>query len=126
MNFNILQIKEKNINKLQEAYSIVPQLVFSNDLFNENNIGDFYTEKKLIVYENFTALLVFESVKNNIALQYSQLICITGINYLKANFDMEIVYELLSFTYNKRLRIKSFTNKYYEIYTISKIYKCAD
>jgi NADH-quinone oxidoreductase subunit C len=58
--------------------------------------------------------------------QFHQLIDITALDYPNQEQRFEVVYHLLSHTYNKRLRIKLHTNGETPVPSVASIYPCAN
>jgi NADH/F420H2 dehydrogenase subunit C len=58
-------------------------------------------------------LLIFSlfCLKKHINFQYSMLSCISGVDFLENKHRFSVVYDLLSLTYNLRLRVKIFLNE---------------
>jgi NADH/F420H2 dehydrogenase subunit C len=50
-------------------------------------------------------------LKKHINFQYSMLSCISGIDFLENKHRFSVVYDLLSLTYNLRMRVKIFINE---------------
>ncbi len=106
----------------KEILTIVPHLNYTEEsILNYSNTY----EIRVNIYENFSILFTFESFKSHLSYQYKQLICISGLHFLKFTYDLGISYELLSFTYNQRLRSKSYLTSISEAPSITKIYKCS-
>jgi NADH-quinone oxidoreductase subunit C len=71
-------------------------------------------------------LKTIEEMKENKNLSYNQLIDLTAIDYPSREKRFDIVYILLSMTYNKRLVIKTSLKEDENIDSITSIYKSAD
>jgi NADH/F420H2 dehydrogenase subunit C len=50
-------------------------------------------------------------LKNHIGYHYQLLSCISGVDFLGKNYRFSVIYDLLSLTYNSRIRIKIFVNE---------------
>jgi NADH/F420H2 dehydrogenase subunit C len=61
-------------------------------------------------------------LKYNINYQYKILSCISGIDFNNFEYRFGIVYDLLSLTYNHRLRIKIFINEITPVESIINLY----
>jgi len=61
-------------------------------------------------------------LKYNFNYQYSLLSCISGVDLLGKRYRFSVVYDLLSLTFNSRLRIKVFLNETTPIYSLTSIY----
>lgn len=64
-------------------------------------------------------------LKNHINLKFSILSCISGIDFLTSKYRFSVVYELLSISFNIRLRIKTFLNEISPLNSITSIFKNA-
>lgn len=64
-------------------------------------------------------------LKNHINLKFSILSCISGVDFLTSNYRFSIVYELLSISFNIRLRLKTVLNEISPIDSITSIFKNA-
>jgi NADH dehydrogenase (ubiquinone) Fe-S protein 3 len=87
-----------------------------------NNLNEFINLTKLIpiltyqkINSEFTLIFFYSNIfvaskflKQYIGFQYKLLSCISAIDLLDENNRFSIIYELLSITYNSRLRIKTF------------------
>jgi len=68
------------------------------------------TEKALVIcYSNL--LFTLTVLKSHMSYQYKLLTCISGIDLLGSSYRFLVVYELLSLTYNARLKLKVFLNE---------------
>ena len=50
-------------------------------------------------------------LKNHIGYQYKLLSCISGVDFLLKKYRFAVVYDLLSLTFNTRMRVKIFVNE---------------
>jgi len=50
-------------------------------------------------------------LKNHILFQFKTLQCISGADYPYKKYRFKIIYELLSYNYNSRVRVKTFTHE---------------
>jgi NADH/F420H2 dehydrogenase subunit C len=90
----------KNLLKIKSLVKSIPFLVYQ----------EFNNEICLVVSKN-TLLFVLNFLKLHIGSQYKLLSCISGVDFLTKNYRFSVVYDLLSLTYNSRLRLKVFTNE---------------
>ena len=67
-----------------------------------------FKDENIIVIDCKNINLSLKVLKNHIGSQYALLTCISGIDFLNTNYRFSVVYELLSLTYNSRLRLKIF------------------
>lgn len=89
----------------------IPSLLYQN--FNNENC-------LIICFDKLIFCLKF--LKNHIGLQFNILSCISGVDYLQENYRFAVVYDLLSTTFNSRLRVKVFVDEYTFISSIINIY----
>jgi len=90
----------KNLFKIKSLTKSLPFIVYQ----------EFNNEICLVVSKN-TLLFVLNFLKLHIGLQYKLLSCISGVDFLTKNYRFSVVYDLLSLTYNSRLRLKVFINE---------------
>jgi len=64
----------------------------------------------------------FTCLKKHILYRFEILTCISGVDLLNSSLRFCVVYELLSITYNIRLRVKVFVNEVKSIASVTKIY----
>lgn len=64
-------------------------------------------------------------LKNHTNLQFKMLTCISGVDYPKSKKRFKIVYELLSFRHNTRLRVAVFSDEIYPITSAVKVFNAA-
>lgn len=100
---------------LQIVGRILPVLSYSS-VFDEN---------VLIVY-NKDLSFCLTCLKFHINYQYKVLSCISGIDLLNTSYRFGVVYDLLSLSYNTRLRLKVYVNEITPVNSIIKIYRNAD
>jgi NADH dehydrogenase (ubiquinone) Fe-S protein 3 len=88
------------MKNFQEFKNIVPLLTYQ----------EFKDERIIVVsVKNFLVLLNF--LKKHIGYQYNLLSCISGVDLLGKSYRFCVVYELLSLTFNSRIRIKVFIDE---------------
>ncbi len=89
------------ILKVEELKNVIPFLVYQR----------FHDENTLVISLD-KLLFSLKCLKNHITYQYKVLSCISGVDFLeKSNYRFCVVYDLLSITFNNRLRLKVFTNQ---------------
>ena len=80
---------------------------------------------------NYETILIFSKsylvfnifiLKNQLQYQYKMLTCISAVDLLEKQYRFCIIYELLSLTYNNRLRIKVFINETSSIFSIFNLF----
>jgi NADH/F420H2 dehydrogenase subunit C len=96
--------------------------------------------KKLIPSENFkmlgkeviltvsypNVLTVLSFLKDHILCQFNSLSAISGADYPERENRFEVSYEILSFVYNQRLRLKSFVNEITPLHSITSVFAAAN
>ena len=88
------------MKNFQELRNIVPLLTYQ----------EFKDERILVVsVKNFLVLLNF--LKKHIGYQFNLLSCISGVDLLGKAYRFCVVYDLLSLTFNSRIRIKVFIDE---------------
>jgi NADH/F420H2 dehydrogenase subunit C len=65
-------------------------------------------------------------LKEHISLKYELLSCISGVDHLLVKYRFSVCYELLSLTYNNRIRVKVFVEEYQSISSIVPLYSCSN
>ena len=101
----------KMFSKFQQLTKAIPFLVYQ----------EFNNEISLVISKN-TLLFVLTFLKLHIGLQYKLLSCISGVDFLTKSYRFSVVYDLLSITYNSRLRIKVFINEISSLPSIVKVF----
>jgi NADH dehydrogenase (ubiquinone) Fe-S protein 3 len=80
--------------------NIIPYIVYQK-YNNENSL--------VISVENLAFSL--KCLKNHYNYKYTLLSCLSGVDLLGSTYRFSVVYDLLSLTFNSRLRIKIFINE---------------
>ena len=101
-------MKNKAIIKIE---NMLPLIASSSSL----------NEKCIVVSSNHSETTLY-LLKNHIGFQYNVLSCISGVDYMKSTYRFGVVYDLLSLTYNSRLRLKVFVNETTPVDTAIKVY----
>ena len=65
-------------------------------------------------------------LKNHVLFQFSILTSISGVDYISNKNRFEVVYELLSLRFNRRIRVKVLTNELGYLNSCEKIYPAAN
>ena len=102
------------INSIQNLVRMLP--LYRIKIFFEEIV--IYTESKYL-----HNLIFF--MKYHCFFQYKVLTCISGTDYPENKFRFEVSYELLSLTFNNRIRIKVFCNELQSIDSCSDIFSTA-
>lgn len=82
--------------------------------------------ERTIFITNTNLLFVLTTTKKHINFRYSILSCISGVDFLSVKYRYSVVYDLLSLTFNNRIRVKIFVNETTSINSIVTIYKNAN
>lgn len=98
-----------------DIYSLVPLL--SHQLQKDEGI---------IVIQNNHLLFTLKVLKHHIGYRYTLLSCISGVDLLDRNYRFSVVYDLLSLTYNSRVRVKVFIDEITFVPSSCEIYINAD
>ena len=104
-------------------------LAFNN--FKFANILPVITEsslffEKILVVLSSNLLYSLMCLKKHYGYQYKVLSCISGVDLMQNIYRFSVVYDILSITYNNRLRIKIFTDSIAFVPSICNIFKCAN
>jgi NADH/F420H2 dehydrogenase subunit C len=67
--------------------------------------------ENVLIVLNKHLFFVSNFIKLHIGCQYNLLSCISGVDILNYKYRFVVVYDLLSLTYNSRIRIKLFVNE---------------
>jgi len=105
-----------NIEHFHMLSKIIPTYHFFQH--NQNEIGVVVPKSFLIA-----CLKIF---KQHINLKLDLLTCISGVDLITNNYRFCIVYELLSITFNFRLRVKIYTNETEVVSSVVCIYPSAN
>ena len=84
------------------------------------------SNEKTIILSHKNLLFSLNCLKLHINYQYKLLSCISGVDFLNLKYRFGVVYDLLSLTYNSRLRVKVFVNEITSVNSVVEIYKNAD
>ena len=87
-------------NKSNELSKILPILTLQN-----------INEEKSIVISHTQLLFVLKCLKLHFSYQYNLLTAISGVDFLGKEYRFSVIYDLLSLTFNSRLRLKVFINE---------------
>jgi len=88
------------VKKVEELGKVCPVLLFQR-----------IVDEKSIVVSHDKLLFSLNCLKLHIGYQYNMLTCISGVDFLGKSYRFSVVYDLLSLTFNSRLRIKVFVNE---------------
>ena len=88
------------IKKFEELSKIVPVLTYQR-----------MSDENTIVVSHDKLPFVMKCLKLHFGYQYQILTCISGVDFLVKDYRFSVVYDLLSLTFNTRLRVKVFVNE---------------
>ena len=80
------------------------------------------TSKNIVVVSNQQLFFSLKCLKLHINYQYVLLSCISGIDFLGKAYRFGVVYDLLSLTFNQRIRIKTFVNEITSVASVTSLY----
>lgn len=100
------------IKALNDLCNIIPILSSSS-----------FKDEITVVLSHSNLLFSLNCLKTHINYQYNLLSCISGVDFLKSNYRFGVVYDLLSLTYNSRLRLKVFVNEVTSVDSIIDIFE---
>ena len=89
-----------SIKSFEQLVKIVPTLTYQK-VADENSI----------VVSHDKLILALNVLKLHLGYQYHLLTCISGVDFLGKEYRFSVVYDLLSLTFNSRLRVKVFVNE---------------
>jgi len=80
----------------------------------------------IITTRNVDIILSIKLLKKHINYQFNLLTCISGVDLLSNDYRFSVVYDLLSLTFNSRIRVKTYTNEVTPINSIVSVFKNAN
>jgi len=89
-----------SMKSFEPLVKIVPTLTYQK-VADENSI----------VVSHDKLILALNVLKLHLGYQYNLLTCISGVDFLGKEYRFSVVYDLLSLTFNSRLRVKVFVNE---------------
>jgi NADH dehydrogenase (ubiquinone) Fe-S protein 3 len=98
-------------NKNTKIEHIVPILTYS-PISNE----------KFLVVSHTHLLFSINCLKLHTSYQYKLLTCISGLDIIESKYRFGLIYDLLSLTYNTRIKIKIFVNEITAVDSIINVY----
>ena len=78
--------------------------------------------KNVAVVSNQQLFFSLKCLKLHFNYQYTLLSCISGIDFLGKTYRFGVVYDLLSLTFNQRIRIKTFVNETTPVISVTSLY----
>ena len=100
---------------LIELSSIIPTIVIQQ-IKNEN----------IVICNSNNILILLRILKCHINYQYKMLTAISGVDLIGNNYRFAVVYDLLSLTFNSRIRIKLFIDEVSSVFSAVSVYSCAN
>lgn len=82
--------------------------------------------EKTLVLSHKNLLFSLNCLKLHISYQYKLLSCISGVDFINCKYRFGVIYDILSLTYNSRLRVKVFVNEITSVDSIVNIYINSD
>lgn len=79
-------------------------------------------DESCIVVAKEDLLFTMNMLKKHINFQFNLLSCISGVDFLNKKYRFSVVYELLSITFNSRLRVKVFANETSSVSSIVSVF----
>jgi len=101
-------MKIENIKILNK---IAPFLLYQDSL-----------KENILIVSHDKLWFTVQILKLHIGLQYNLLSCISGVDFLDKTYRFSVVYDLLSLTYNSRIRVKTFINEITPVKSIIDIF----
>ena len=89
-----------SIKSFEQLVKIVPTLTYQK-----------VADENFIVVSHDKLILALNVLKLHLGYQYNLLTCISGVDFLGKEYRFSVVYDLLSLTFNSRLRVKVFVNE---------------
>jgi NADH/F420H2 dehydrogenase subunit C len=109
--------KIDDIEKLSSSIKdLLPIIIFQN----------FKNSEYILTLSSQNLIFSLFLIKKNIGFQYSLLSCVSGVDLIKESCRFMVSYELLSLTFNSRLRIKLFLDDYVIIPSIIGVFENAN
>lgn len=105
-----------NLKSIKQLYNLIPcyQILYHNN------------SEISIVIPKESLSLVLRFLKLHINCQYKLLSCISGVDFLGANYRFCIAYELLSLVNSSRIRVKIYLNEVSFVESATNIFHCAN
>ncbi|MEI7670280.1 MAG: NADH-quinone oxidoreductase subunit C [Pseudomonadota bacterium] len=85
-----------------------------------------YNDENCITILNKNIVFVLRFLSSHIGAQYKMLTCISGIDLLNLKYRFCVTYDLLSLTFNTRLRVKLFIDEVTPVPSITNTFINAD
>ena len=89
-------------SKKKKMLNIIPAVSYSHSYAGDENC---------ITLSQTQLLFSLNCLKTHINYQYIMLSCISAVDFINSKYRFGVVYDLLSLTFNSRLRVKVFVNE---------------
>lgn len=83
-------------------------------------------DENILVILNSHLVFILLFLKKHIGYQYKILSCISGVDFLGKTYRFSIIYDLLSLTFNNRIRIKIFVDEITFVTSCTSVFVNAD
>jgi NADH:ubiquinone oxidoreductase subunit C len=101
-------MKNKTIVQMNQVFP----LITSHSPLNED----------IIILSHTNLLFSLKTLKLHINYQYKLLSCISGVDFIGCKYRFGVIYDILSLTYNNRLRVKVFVNEITPVDSVINLY----
>lgn len=102
----------KNIKAISKSLSYLPILV---------NYIDY--KEHILVVNKTNLLFVLNNLKLHVLYQFNVLTCVSGVDLLGLKYRFCVSYELLTLSFNFRIRLKVFLNEFSSVTSVFNVYK---
>lgn len=96
----VTAVPSRNLNQLAAISKVLPCIAV-------HKIKD----ELCVVVGKDDLLFSMQVLQKHINFQYNLLSCISGVDFLNKKYRFSVVYDLLSITFNARIRVKVFVNE---------------
>jgi NADH/F420H2 dehydrogenase subunit C len=111
VNRKILDAMNSNIQQMNHLKDVIPFLIFQK-----------VNDEPIIIVSNDKLVFSLTILKRHVACCFQMLSCISGVDLANEVNRFIVVYDLISLTYNSRLRVKVFVNETTPIESMVSIY----
>ena len=102
----------KNTKAISKSLSYLPILV---------NYIDY--KEHILVVNKTNLLFVLNNLKLHVLYQFNVLTCVSGVDLLGLKYRFCVSYELLTLSFNFRIRLKVFLNEFSSVTSVFNVYK---
>lgn len=85
-----------------------------------------FNDDSCIIISHTNLIFCINFLKNHISHQYKLLSCISGVDLFSSKYRFGVVYDLLSLSFNSRIRIKIFVNEITPVPSTIVVFKNSD